>query len=139
MLQKLKEKYYWPGMATDGQNEVKKFDLCRCIATDRPQRSFISKQQVAESPLQSLYIDFMAPYPKTRDGNTCIFLCLDHFSKFAISKPMRKASTAVKCLEQEGLHVPEVTNRHLPRQNHIFFFFILVIARLAQSGGAWNS
>jgi len=59
-----------------------------------------------------LAIDFMGPYPRTKAGNSVIFVCLDHFSKFVWLQPMRHAVAAevIKFLETKIFHqfgVPE--------------------------------
>jgi len=54
----------------------------------------------------------MGPYPCTKAGNSVIFVCLDHFSKFVWLQPMRHAVAAevIKFLETKIVHqyrVPE--------------------------------
>jgi len=61
---------------------------------------------------QRLFMDFMGPYPRTKAGNSVIFVCLDHFSKFVWLQPMRHAETAevITLVETKNFHkygVPE--------------------------------
>lgn len=107
-LVKLQQIYYWPGMASDVQAMVKECEICKsCKTSNNMKRPPMGVQQITERPFQRLYIDFMGPYPRTRDGNTYIFVCLDHFSKYVYLKPLRKATAGevVKCLEREVFHV----------------------------------
>lgn len=107
-LMKLRERYFWPGMASDVQSMVKGCEVCKCCKTSNStKRPPMGCQQITERPFQRLYIDFMGPYPRTKDGNTYIFVCLDHFSKFVYLKPLRKATACevIKCLEREMFHV----------------------------------
>lgn len=70
-------------------------------------RPLMGAEQVTERPFQRLYIDFMGPYPRTVEGNSYIFVCLDHFTKFVFLTPMRKATSAdvIKYLERSVFHV----------------------------------
>lgn len=107
-LSRIREKYYWPAMVKDVQLVVKNCDTC-CTNknTNSFKRPVMGKQFISERPFQRVYIDFMGPYPRTKDGNTVLFVCLDHFSKFVFLEPMR-AATAVnvaKFLEKHVFHV----------------------------------
>jgi len=75
----------------------------------------MGEQRVTERAGQRLFIDFMGPYPRTKAGNSVIFLCLDHFSKFVWLQQMRHAVAAevIKFLETKIFHqfgVPEFVN-----------------------------
>ena len=103
-LASLKETYYWPGMVKEVQALIKGCDVCKCSKTGSyMHKPLMGNQVITERPFQRLYIDFMGPYPRSKEGNTCLFVCLDHFSKFVFLKPMRKAcaTNVVKFLENE--------------------------------------
>ena len=112
-LQRLRTFYYWPGMVNDVQSLVKTCDICRSTKTSNStRRPLMGAQQITERPFQRIYIDFMGPYPRGKEGHTHIFVCLDHMTKFVFLKPMRKATSAevVKFLEKDIFHtfgVPE--------------------------------
>lgn len=107
-LARLREKYYWPGMVSQVQYVVKSCDVCK---GSKPRnvikRPLMGAQQITERPFQRIYIDFMGPYPRTTEGNSYIFVCLDHFTKFVFLTPMRKATSAdvVKYLERNVFHI----------------------------------
>lgn len=115
-LRKLRERYFWPGLASDVQAWVKRCEVCKMSKTSNViRRPPMGAQQITERPFQRLYIDFMGPYPRSKDGNAFIFVCLDHFSKFVHLKAIRKATSAevIKCLERDLFHVfgvPEVVH-----------------------------
>lgn len=77
-LVKLRQLYYWPGLAIDVQRLVGSCDTCKCSksvnSTTRPP---MGQQTTMERPFQRLYIDFLGPYPRTANGNTHIFIVLD--------------------------------------------------------------
>jgi len=112
-LERLKEKYYWPGMANDVKICIGQCEVCKCSkSTNFIKRPLMGAQVITERPFQRLYIDFMGPYSRSVDQNTHLFVCLDHFSKFVFLKPMRRATATevIKFLEKEVFHtfgVPE--------------------------------
>lgn len=107
-LERLRLRYYWPGMVKEVQDLVKSCEICKCCkSTNFIKRPPMGSQHITERPLQRLYIDFMGPYPRTKNGNAFLFVCLDHFTKFVFLKPMRKAvsSDVIKYLEEEICHI----------------------------------
>jgi len=71
-------------MAVDVQKEVKECEVCKITKTaNKNDRPPMAEQRVTERAGQRLFIDFMEPYPRTKAGNSVIFVCLDHFSKSA--------------------------------------------------------
>lgn len=107
-LERLRIRYYWPGMVKDVQEVVKNCEVCKCCkSTNFIKRPPMGAQQITERPFQRLYIDFMGPYPRSKDGSAYLFVCLDHFSKFVLLKPMRKAvaTEVIKYLEQDVFHI----------------------------------
>ncbi|XP_043661543.1 uncharacterized protein K02A2.6-like [Drosophila teissieri] len=113
-LAKLRQFYYWPGMSADVQELVKVCEVCKVSKTAiKIKRPPMGEQRVTERAGQRLFIDFMGPYPRTKAGNSVIFVCLDHFSKFVRLHPMKQAvaTEVVKFLEVNIFHqfdVPEV-------------------------------
>jgi len=53
----------------------------------------MTQQIVSERPFQTIYIDFIGPYPRSKSGNIGAIVALDHFSKFVWSKPVRSMNT----------------------------------------------
>lgn len=46
-----------------------------------------------ERPWQRILIDFMGPYPRSKNGSTYIFVVLDHLTKFVLLKPITTATS----------------------------------------------
>lgn len=107
-LHRLREKYFWPGMAKEVKQVVKECETCK---TTKPSnqilRPLMGNQVVTERPFQRLFIDFLGPYPRSKAGNTVIFLVVDHLSKFVFIKPLRdaKGHRMISYLEQEVFHL----------------------------------
>jgi len=107
-LERLRLRYYWPGMVKDVQELVKNCDICKCAkSTNFVKRPPMGAQMKTERPFQRLYIDFMGHFPRSKEGNKYIFVVLDHFTKFVFLQPMRNAvsGAVVKYLEREIFHV----------------------------------
>lgn len=103
-LERLKRQFYWPKMGRQVVQFVKGCQVCKeTKAPNVTLRPPMGSQIKADRPWQRLYIDFLGPYPRSKAGNTTLFIVLDQFTKFVMLKPMRKASaTAVtKFLEED--------------------------------------
>lgn len=111
---RLREKYFWPGMANDTKYFIQNCNTCKCSkASNVISRPPMGNQITSDRIFQRLYVDFCGPYPRSRQGNCFVFVVLDHFSKFVFLKPMRSATAVevVKYLEADIFHVfgvPEV-------------------------------
>jgi len=112
-LAKLRQFYFWPGLAVHVQKIVKECEVCKITKTaNKNDRPPMGEQRLTERAGQRLFIDFMGPYPRTKAGNSVIFVCLDHFFKLVWLQPMRQAIAAevIKFLETKIFHqygVPE--------------------------------
>lgn len=52
---------------------------------------------------ETIAVDFSGPYPRTRSGNTVIFVVVDVFTKFCLMFPMKQADATrmVKILKDQ--------------------------------------
>ena len=93
-LFRIRQKYFWPGMANDVREYIDSCDMCKGVkASCKVLRPTMGNQIKTERPFQRLYVDFLGPYPRTKDGNSVIFIVIDHFSKFLFVKAMKKATS----------------------------------------------
>lgn len=93
-LSRLKRWYYWPNMAQQVFAFIKNCDICKGTkASNIISRPPMGRQIVVERPFQFIYADILGPYPRSRDGNTAVLVCLDKFSKFPFAYPLRKATS----------------------------------------------
>jgi len=90
---KIHANFVWKGMASDIRDKVRG---CRICGLSKPaqnmQLGFLASE-VAERPLQKLFIDFVGKFPRSNAGNSVILVCVDAFSKFVWLIPLREAST----------------------------------------------
>lgn len=102
-LQRLRQKYYWGGMAKEVKAFVSMCEICkRTKASNKTQRPLMGEQTITERPFQRLYVDFLGPYPRSKTGNTVVLVVVDHFTKFTFIKPLRaaKCEAMVKYIEE---------------------------------------
>lgn len=103
-LKRVREKYFWPGMAQDVKEHIQACD--RCKATKHSNKILtapMGKPKTYDRPWQMISIDFSGPYPRSKRGNTVLLVVTDWLTKYSILKPMRdmKATALTKYLEEE--------------------------------------
>jgi len=72
--------------------------------------------EVAQRPMQKIFIDYVGKIPRSKAGNTALLVCVDAFSKFVwlicVRETMTKATIkAIKALKEKtfcSFTVPEV-------------------------------
>lgn len=112
----VREFFYWPTMSKQVREYIKRCDLCKeCKHPKQTLRPPMGNEVITHRPFQKIYIDFLGPYPRTRTGNTHIFIVLDHATKFVLLKSMTKATSkaVIKFLTSEVFHkfgVPEIVH-----------------------------
>lgn len=76
-----KTKFYWYHMSRDLKNFV--ISCAVCNRNKKPNRR-------ARARLISSHLNFMGPFPVTKNGNTCILMMVDQFTKWVVAKPIRR-------------------------------------------------
>lgn len=97
-LAKIRERFYWPRMASD----VKRFcDRCEvCRESKVPNLNVTprcGKPKLCSRPWEIISLDFLGPYPRSRKGNVWILVVSDFFSKFVMVQCMRSATASAVC------------------------------------------
>lgn len=92
-LYRLRKLYYWPGMVSQVRRYVSNCTVCKeTKPCNRPLHPTMGDEVITERPFQKLYIDFLGKYPRSKGGNSYIFIVVDHFTKFTFLKAMKEAS-----------------------------------------------
>ena len=102
-IYKLREKYFWPNMALQVKNFIQRCEICKCVKPSNTiTRPPIGEPVLSKRAFQKIYIDFMGPYPKSKNGNTVLLVILDHFTKYTLLQALPKATAVevVKFLEE---------------------------------------
>jgi hypothetical protein len=92
-MEMLKKHFYWSKL----QQEVNKYiGLCTVCVIAKPN----TKKQVLytslptpDIPWESISMDYILGLPSTKQGNDCVFVVVDHFSKMAILATCKKSIT----------------------------------------------
>lgn len=89
-LDKIKEHFYCPKIATLVYNYVKSCDFCqRRKMTQNATKSKITAYQMPSTPFEVWEIDLYGRLPPTPDGDSYIFTAVDMFSKYLFAIPIR--------------------------------------------------
>lgn len=91
-LHRLRERFYWPYMPIDVKNYINNCEKCQTSKSP----NFVMRPPLhgcfkAERPFQHLFIDFLGGYPRTKKGNTKMFIVLDQLTKFVLLEPIRSS------------------------------------------------
>ena len=103
-LYRLRQQFFWPNMASQVKQYLENCEVCKTTkAPNTVLRAEMGKSFSVDRPFQHLYIDFLGPYPRSKIGNTQIFVVLDQLTKFVFIKPLRKANaqSVIKFLQEE--------------------------------------
>lgn len=91
--------YYWPGVAKDVKEYVKKCDIClKSKTTTKAQFGTMEKMKVSTRPWQLISMDLMGSLVRSTKGNQYLLVVHDHFTKMPVLIPLRNA-TAIKICE----------------------------------------
>lgn len=113
-LKKIQEKYYWPRMSTEIKRYCSACEDCKMSKHPNITRNpTMGKQKVADLPWQIISVDYVGPFPRSKQGNTMLLVVTDLFSKFVVIQPMREAKTTtlIKFIENMiflQFSVPEI-------------------------------
>jgi hypothetical protein len=81
---------------------VRKCDLCQWAKPAQDMRVGLHAANPCSQPMERLFVDFVGPLTRTKQGNLAILVVVDGFSKFVFFFPVRKISSQVvsDCLER---------------------------------------
>lgn len=104
-LSALKEKYFWPQMASEVKTFCKNCLPCKTSKgiNINPTPTMGSQKKYCDYPFQFITLDYVGPFPSSGKGKfTCLLVVTDVFSKFIMVQPFRQAtaSSLVQFLEQ---------------------------------------
>lgn len=87
---KVKEKYYWPGMSRDIEDYVKSCDQCQ--RRGRPNNKHELHSIEIKEPFYYIGIDIVGPLPITKNNNRYIVVAVDYFTKWPEAKAIKNAN-----------------------------------------------
>ena len=103
LLLKVKQRYYWVGMAEDVRSWVRKCSTC-AQTKNPPKKPLAPLQQYAVgAPLERVAMDILGPLPKSDRGNVYVLVIGDYFTKWveAFALPNQEAETVARVFVEE--------------------------------------
>lgn len=95
-LHRLRERFYWPYMPLEVRAYIKSCEKCQISKSPNfILRPPLGSSFMVERCFQHLYIDFLGPYPRTKKGNTKMFIVLDELSKFVLLEPLASSKNSL--------------------------------------------
>jgi hypothetical protein len=93
------------------ESKVRACHVCSRSKPAQNTRLGLFSSDVAERPMQKLFIGFVGKFPRSSAGNTVILVVVDVFSKFVWLIPVREATTkaTVKALKERIFSIFSVT------------------------------
>lgn len=93
-LKKLQEQYYWPAMEDAVRKYCQACETCKRVKYPNTNRvPTMGRQKLASLPWQTISVDFVGPFPRSKNGNSVLLVITDLFSKFVVIQPLRDAKT----------------------------------------------
>ena len=99
-LCKLRTRFYWPGYKHDIVRWCQRCKVCESFKTGHNPKKAPLKLQLVGAPQERIACDIMGPVVQSKNGNNCILVIQDYFSKFveAYRIPDQTAQTVADCL-----------------------------------------
>ena len=84
----LKKSFYWYRMFDAVENYIRTCAACSVNKRDNHTKRAPQVQFHAGAPMERVHIDILGPFTKTPQGNTCILMMVDQFTKWVESFPL---------------------------------------------------
>jgi hypothetical protein len=103
-IRKIREQFIWKTMDNDIKARIKGCHLCRLSKPAQPTRIAFLASEIATTPMEKIFIDYVCPFPSSRAVNSFALVAVDAFSKFAWIFPVRRTTSAITiaCLKSSG-------------------------------------
>ncbi len=117
----IRRRFWWPHVRDDIKRWCRTCGPCQCRKTRAGQRHTKLHQDPVGSPMEKLCIDILTFHEETENGNTCVLVVTDCFSKWteAFALPDHKAMTVADTLVTEvflRLGVPRIIHTDQGRE-----------------------
>lgn len=91
-IDRVMDRYYWPGLSRDVREYVKKCVVCRMSKHDNIKPpGLMGKFRNVHTPCQVISMDLLGPFPRSRLGHTNLLIFSDWLTKYPCIIPLRSA------------------------------------------------
>uniref|UniRef100_A0A1B6EN58 RNA-directed DNA polymerase n=2 Tax=Cuerna arida TaxID=1464854 RepID=A0A1B6EN58_9HEMI len=91
-IAKIRENFIYRGMDRDIATRVRSCQTCSLSKPAQNTKFGLLSSEVAEKPLEKVFIDYVGPLPRSKSGNKFLLVCVDAFSKFCWIFPLRNTT-----------------------------------------------
>lgn len=102
-FKRLALRYFWPKMYSDVEKFVGGCDICSAYKHSQDRTpGLLGSPKVCSRPFETLSVDLVGPFPRSRAGYTSLLVVVCCFTKYCLLFPLRRAlgKNIVKCLEE---------------------------------------
>jgi hypothetical protein len=89
----LQKHFYWPKLRQDVNKYIISCTACAIAKPTIKKQGLYTPLPTPEKPWESISMDYMSGLPSTKQGNDCVFVVIDRFSKMAILTACKKNIT----------------------------------------------
>jgi hypothetical protein len=89
----LHKHFYWPKLRHDVRKYIRSCTACAIAKPTIKKQGLYTPLPTPERPWESISMDYMSGLPSTKQGNDCVFVVVDRFSKMAILTAYKKSIT----------------------------------------------
>jgi hypothetical protein len=101
-LERARQRFFYPGMSKDIREYVRKCDVCASAKQAKPDNIAPLHQEQTFTKFGRIAMDFVGPFPTTKNGNKYILVISDYFTKWVEAFPTKDqtAMTVVDILDK---------------------------------------
>jgi hypothetical protein len=81
------------GRTLDVSKYIRSYTACTIAKPTTKKQGMYTPLPTPKRPWESISMDYMSGLPSTKQGNDCVFVVVDHFSKMAILVACKKSIT----------------------------------------------
>jgi hypothetical protein len=89
----LQKHFYWPKLRQDVNKYIRSCTACAISKPTIKKQGLYTPLPIPEKPWESISMDYMSGLSSTKQGNDCVFVVVDRFSKMAILTACKKNVT----------------------------------------------
>jgi hypothetical protein len=89
----LQKRFYWPKFQQDVIKYIRSCAACSISNPTIKKKGLYTPLPTPENPWESISMDYMSGLPSSKQGNDCVFVVVDRFSKMAILIACKKNIT----------------------------------------------